>query len=61
MKFLLDACVASRVLHYTLIELGHDVLSARDGYANASDKALLALAYQEDRVLVTEDKDFGGC
>ena len=59
MKFLLDVCVASRVLHHTLVELGHDVLSAGDGYANASDETLLALAYREGRVLVTEDKDFG--
>ena len=59
MKFLLDVCVVSRVLHNTLVELGHDVLSARDGYANASDETLLALACREGRVLLTEDKDFG--
>ena len=59
MKFLLDVCVASSVLRTTLTDLGHDVLFARDGYANASDEALLDLAYREDRVLVTEDKDFG--
>lgn len=59
MKILLDDCAASRALHKALIDLGHDVLSARDGYGNASDEALLALAYNEDRVLVTEDKDFG--
>ena len=59
MKFLLDVCVASRILHRALIDLGHDVLSARDGHADASDEALLAIAYREDRVLITEDKDFG--
>ena len=59
MKFLLDVCVASRVLHKRLVDLGHDVLSARDGYATATDEALLAVAYREGRVLVTEDKDFG--
>lgn len=59
MKFLLDVCVASSVLRTTLTDLGHDVLSARDGYSTASDQALLDLAYREDRVLVTEDKDFG--
>ena len=59
MKFLLDVCVASRVLHDTLVQLGHDVLSARDGFADASDQTLLAVAYREGRVLVTEDKDFG--
>lgn len=59
MKFLLDVCTASRVLRQSLAELGHDVLSAADGYAETSDEALLALAYEQDRVLVTEDKDFG--
>ena len=59
MRFLLDVCVASNVLRKTLCDLGHDVLSAQDGYASASDRALLDLAYREERVLVTEDKDFG--
>lgn len=59
MRFLLDVCVASNVLQKTLSDLGHDVLSARDGHASASDRALLDLAYREGRVLLTEDKDFG--
>ena len=59
MKFLLDVCVASRVLHSTLVDLGHDVLSAHDGYATASDRTLLSVAYREGYILVTEDKDFG--
>ena len=59
MRFLLDVCVSSNILRKTLIDLGHDVLSARDGYASASDQALLELAYREERVLVTADKDFG--
>ncbi len=53
MKFLLDVCVASRILHKTLTELGHDALSAGDGYASAPDEALPALAYKEGRVLVS--------
>ena len=59
MKFLLDACAASRTLQASLTELGHDVLSARDEHARATDETLLALAYEERRVLITEDKDFG--
>ena len=59
MKFLLDVCAASRTLQQTLLDLGHDVLSARDGHGHASDEALLALAHGQNRVLVTEDKDFG--
>ena len=59
MKFLLDACAASWTLQTSLTDLGHDVLSARDENARATDEALLAQAYRERRVLVTEDKDFG--
>ena len=59
MKFLLDACASSRTLKETLVDLGHDVRSAQDEYARASDEALLALAHEEHRVLITEDKDFG--
>ena len=59
MRFLLDACAAARTLEQELTALGHDVRSARGEYARASDETLLALAYEEGRVLVTEDKDFG--
>lgn len=59
MRFLLDVCVDSRTLHEALIGLGHDVLSAREGYSRATDETLLALAFEEHWVLVTEDKDFG--
>lgn len=59
MKFLLDVCASSRRLKEALTEAGHDVRSAGDGYASASDDELLAVAYDEQRALVTEDKDFG--
>ena len=59
MKFRLDVCASSRALRALLTDLGHDVLSALAVDPRASDNALLALAIQEERVLVTEDKDFG--
>ena len=59
MKFLIDVCASSQLLQETLISLGHDVLSARDGYSKSSDEDLLALAHSEERVLITKDKDFG--
>ena len=59
MRFLLDVCASSRSLGASLIDLGHDVVSVRDREPGAADDALLALAYEEERVLVTEDKDFG--
>ena len=46
-------------MRHMLIESGHDVLSAAERDPRATDEALLALAYEEQRVLVTEDKDFG--
>ena len=59
MRFLLDACAASRTMRETLVGLGHDVLSALDVAPHATDDEILAMALAEDRVLVTEDKDFG--
>jgi len=59
MKFLLDVCVSSRSLHSFLVGLGHDRVSALAIDPKASDERLLAIALQEERVLVTEDRDFG--
>ena len=59
MKFLLDVCADSWPLRSTLADLGHDVVSARERFPHASDEALLALAGEENRILITEDKDFG--
>ena len=42
-----------------LTDLGHDVLSGVEIDPRASDETLLALANREQRVLITEDKDFG--
>jgi predicted nuclease of predicted toxin-antitoxin system len=38
---------------------GHDVVSALAVDPHASDVKLMELALREDRVLITEDKDFG--
>ncbi len=59
MKFLLDVCASSQSLRTLLADLGHDVRLAVDVDPRASDETLLDLAFQEKRVLVTEDKDFG--
>ena len=42
-----------------LAGLGHDVLSALETMPRAADDELLSLALEEERVLITEDKDFG--
>ena len=59
LRFLLDVCASSRSMQSTLSGRGHDVVSALDGDPRASDETLLAQALAEDRVLITEDKDFG--
>ena len=59
MKFLIDVRASSLLLQETLVSLGHDVLSVRDGHNTASDDELLSLAHSQERVLVTKDKDFG--
>ena len=59
MRFLLDVCASSSRMQATLARLGHDVVSALEYDPRASDDALLALATSEERVLITEDKDFG--
>ncbi len=59
MRFLLDVCASSRSLRKLLTDLGHEVLSAIEIDQRAEDTVLLALAHQEGRVFITEDKDFG--
>ena len=59
MKFLLDECAGSVRLRRMLVGLGHDVCTASEIAPGAGDEDLLALAYNEQRVLVTDDKDFG--
>jgi predicted nuclease of predicted toxin-antitoxin system len=59
MKFLLDVCASSRSLQAFLAGQGHDVLSAIAIDPKARDERLMGLALQDERVLVTEDKDFG--
>jgi predicted nuclease of predicted toxin-antitoxin system len=38
---------------------GHDVLAVSDFQHRSVDKDVMDLALSEDRILVTEDKDFG--
>ena len=59
MRFLLDACAASRSLQRLLAESGHDVRSCLEVDPRATDEALLALAREEQRVLITDADDRG--
>lgn len=40
-------------------ESGHDVLYVKEDMPGITDTEVLKTAYNEQRVLVTEDKDFG--
>jgi len=51
-NFPLDAVEALR-------ESGHDITWIREAARGSKDEDVLALAQQEDRILVTFDKDFG--
>ena len=59
MRFLLDQDVYFATSQY-LLELSHDVTSASDlGLSRASDRELLMVAKEQERILFTRDRDFG--
>lgn len=51
MRFLVDECTGPAVARW-LLERGHDVYSVYD-------EAVIRKAYDENRILITNDKDFG--
>ncbi len=58
MKVLLDTCVwggAKGVLEQT----GHDVIWCGDWAKDPGDREILSYALREQRILITQDKDFG--
>lgn len=59
MKFFADQDVYQVTIDFVR-DLGHDVLCAAEvGLSRASDVLLLNYAQQENRILMTRDKDFG--
>jgi predicted nuclease of predicted toxin-antitoxin system len=57
-KFLVDRCAGRRLAEW-LRDGGHDVREARELSPDPGDAALLRLAAEEQRILVTIDTDFG--
>jgi predicted nuclease of predicted toxin-antitoxin system len=57
LRFLLDVHIAA-VIARALEAEGHDVVRAAVDHATWSDTKLLALAVEEERIVVTEDSDF---
>lgn len=59
MRFLIDEAVSPRVAD-ALIASGHDAVHVRElGLASAEDRQILERARAEQRVVVTQDQDFG--
>lgn len=59
MKFLLDQSSDARLISY-LTSLGHDAVRiAKDYPPGLPDAQVLSIAYKENRILITDDRDFG--
>ena len=58
MRFLADECCDFAVVR-ALRSAGHDVLAITEIQCRSVDRDLLQLALTDDRILLTEDKDFG--
>ena len=58
MKLLLDTCVWGRA-RGELEASGHDVVWAGDWPEDPGDEEILGRTYNQERILVTLDKDFG--
>ncbi len=58
MRFLADESCGV-VLGRSLVQAGHDVLEVRQARPGAEDECVVGLAVSENRILLTEDKDFG--
>jgi predicted nuclease of predicted toxin-antitoxin system len=59
MRFLVDECTGPAVARW-LEERGHDVFSVYDDAPGIEDAEVLRRAHEEERILITNDKDFGG-
>ena len=58
MRILANENISSTVID-TLRSLGHDVLSVKEILRAAADDIVLAKARAEERLVITQDKDFG--
>lgn len=58
MKFLADECCDGDLVA-ALRPDGHDMMYVPETMSGSADEDILFQAYQEERILITEDKDFG--
>jgi predicted nuclease of predicted toxin-antitoxin system len=57
-KLLADECCDARIVQ-ALRQAGHDVLYVAESLASETDASVLQAAHEQDRLLYTEDADFG--
>lgn len=58
MEFLADECCDTSIVALLRAD-GHDVLFMQEQKPGLFDDEVLQIAYDEKRILITEDKDFG--
>lgn len=58
MRFLVDECTGPGVARW-LAEQGHDVYSVFNNAPGTPDEELVVKAFAENRIIITNDKDFG--
>jgi predicted nuclease of predicted toxin-antitoxin system len=58
MRFVVDESTGQSVVD-ELRRLGHDVFSIQEIFPGLDDPPILDIAVKEDRIVVTNDKDFG--
>src|ERR1044072_900340 len=58
MRFLADECLNQKIVSFCR-QSGHDIVRSSDIHPSADDPDVLQLAKEAERILLTEDKDFG--
>jgi len=58
MRFVVDECTGPAVAQW-LRQQNHDVISVFDEIRGADDKEVIKIASEQNRILITNDKDFG--
>lgn len=58
MKLLVDECFDIKLVK-SLRDAGYDVAYIIELAPSITDREVLEIAYQQERILITEDKDFG--
>lgn len=58
MRFLIDESVEYRIVAF-LRNFGFNTLSVAESFPSLDDKTILSIAYKENRIIITNDKDFG--